>query len=234
MAKRGRRASTPEGLEVRNREVRRVRISDIVDNPKNFRTHDDSQKQSFSAAVDEIGWFGYPDVFEHPDHPGKFMLIDGELRSHHLAAHYGDDAAIDVNVTDFSPDEADKALATKDPLAAMAGVEKERLEELLRSAVTETESPEFAALLQRLADDESVALVDAEGIDVDDSEFGDFDPQSAAGELVPFKFGTYAGNVSRDVFDRFESLYRELKSDDENVLLSDVLAAMFERIDDQA
>lgn len=155
------KATTPEiptapGLSVRNAEIRRVRVRDILDNPLNFRTHDDMQVQSFEATVGELGWYGYPDVFEHPDHPGKVMLVDGELRSHHLAKHYGADAAIDVNVTDFSPAEADKALATKDPIAAMAGVDLAKEADLLRGLEAQTEG--FAGLIERLAEQERIDL----------------------------------------------------------------------------
>jgi len=147
---------TPDGLTIRNKGIRRVSVADIIDNPKNYRTHGDEQTAAFDATVDEIGWYGFPDVFLHPDYPGKFMLIDGELRSHCLAERYGSDAAIDVNVTDFDPIEADKALATKDPLAAMAGVETEKLESLLRE--TETESDAFAELISSLAEQEKIEL----------------------------------------------------------------------------
>lgn len=151
--------ATPTALAVRNRGIRRVRVADIVDNPKNYRTHDDLQRSSFRATVGEIGWYGYPDVFEHPEFPGRVMLIDGELRSHHLAEQYGPDAYIDVNVTDFSPVEADKALATKDPLAGMAGVEKAVLQNLLNEL--ETGSDEFEALIRTLAEREEIELVRA-------------------------------------------------------------------------
>jgi hypothetical protein len=143
-------------LRSRNQEIRRVRIADILEHPQNFRTHDDQQRASLAATVGEIGWYGYPDVFEHPEHPGKVMLVDGELRKEHLIAHYGPDAAIDVNVCDFTPGEAEKALATKDPLAAMAGVDEAKLSELLRSL--DAESPDFERLIAELAAAERIDL----------------------------------------------------------------------------
>lgn len=133
----------------RNREIRRVRVADILDNPSNYRTHDDAQRGALQAVVHEIGWYGYPDVFEHPSHPGKVMLVDGELRTHHLIEHYGADAVIDVNVTDFDQDEADKALATKDPLGAMAKIDLAQEAELLRSL--QADSEQFGDLVEQLA-----------------------------------------------------------------------------------
>lgn len=116
---------------MRNSGLRTVKVSDILPNPKNFRTHDQMQRDAFEGTVKEIGWYGYPDVFEHPDHPGKLMLVDGELRQEHLAERYGKQAVIEVNVTDFTPEEADIALATKDPISGLAGVAGERLDQLL-------------------------------------------------------------------------------------------------------
>lgn len=146
----------PDGLRVRNRGVQQVPVSDIVDNPLNFRTHDPLQRASFEATVAEVGWYGYPDVFELPDQPGTFMLIDGELRSHHLRDRYGPDAQVAVNVTDFDLDEARKALATKDPLAAMATVDRQQLAEVLRGI--DADSDKFQQLIELLAKQERVDL----------------------------------------------------------------------------
>ena len=44
----------------RNKEIRKVRIGDIVENPDNFRTHSESQQAAFSGAVDELGWVRVP------------------------------------------------------------------------------------------------------------------------------------------------------------------------------
>lgn len=158
MAREARAAETTEvrTLHSRNREIRRVTLDQIVENPLNFRTHDDLQHQSLQAAVGEIGWFGYPDVFEHPEHPGKLMLIDGALRREHLVARYGEHAAVDVNVCDFTPQEAAKALATKDPIAAMAGTDRDKAADLLRAL--EAESEGFGSLIEELARRERVDL----------------------------------------------------------------------------
>jgi hypothetical protein len=117
-------------LKVRNTEIRTVRVGDILDNELNHRTHSDVQRETFDAAVQKIGWFGYPDVFETGT--GELKLIDGELRKHDLLAHYGEDALIEVNVTDFNENEARTALLTKDALAQMAGANAEMLKELIQ------------------------------------------------------------------------------------------------------
>lgn len=125
------KAAKPKSPRIREQTIKRVKVGDIVPNPENFRTHDDIQEATLAAVVNELGWYGYPDVFEHPDFPGRYMLTDGELRHIHLTRTYGVDATIPVNVVDFSPAEAKLALATRDPLAAMAGTAGNRLQALL-------------------------------------------------------------------------------------------------------
>lgn len=153
-----RRRATPPGPRTRNTGVVRVRIGDILNNPQNYRTHPRAQQQGLNATVREIGWFGYPDVFQHPDHPDKYMLVDGELRTEHLRKAYGDDAEIDVNLTDFDAAEAAKALLTKDQLAAMAGIEQDKLTALLAGITPEHE--DFSTLLESLGPTEDANLDD--------------------------------------------------------------------------
>jgi len=134
------------GPPVRSQRILRVPLSQIHDNPQNHRKHSKQQQQGLDAVVQEIGWYGYPDVFPHPDRPGSYMLVDGAMRRAHLVAKHGETAAIDVNVIDFSRDEARKALATKDALAAMAGTEQATLDKLM--AEIDPENENFAALLR--------------------------------------------------------------------------------------
>lgn len=137
----------PQGLRNRNKEIRRVRVGDILDHPANIRTHPDEQAQALDAAVSEVGWIGYPDVFDDPEEPGKVRLVDGELRHHHLAAKYGEEAFIDVNVTDLAPAEAKKALLTKDHVATLAEIDEQKALAEIEAIAAEVETEEFRALL---------------------------------------------------------------------------------------
>jgi site-specific DNA-methyltransferase (adenine-specific) len=143
------------GPRIRNKEIRRVRVADIVDNPLNPRSHPDFQKAAFNGAETELGFFGYPDVVEHE---GKIILVDGELRKHHLLDKYGPDTEIEVNVTDFTLEESRKALATKDALAALAETDGDNLAALL--AGMETQDAALAEMLVKLAEDANVVPPD--------------------------------------------------------------------------
>lgn len=142
-------ANATTELRVRNSGLRRVRVADLADAPWNHRTHPQAQQEALDGAIDELGFYGFPDVFESVG--GTLMLIDGHLRKERLIARYGADAEIEVNVTDFDEAEAKKVNLTKDPLAAMAGANRERLDALLREC--ETGSDPLAKMLRELAKD---------------------------------------------------------------------------------
>lgn len=111
-------------IKDRIKELRRVRASSLVPNPKNWRTHPDAQKAAMAGVLKELGIVGAVLARELED--GRLMLIDGHLRSEQLA-----DATVPVLVLDVNESEADKILATLDPLAAMADKDSERLASLL-------------------------------------------------------------------------------------------------------
>lgn len=47
-------------MELRNRvkEVKRLKSSEVLPNPKNFRLHNDYQRQQFRAILSEVGFSG--------------------------------------------------------------------------------------------------------------------------------------------------------------------------------
>ena len=83
-------------------------------------------------------------VRELPD--GSLQIVDG-----HLRAETTPDALVPVLVVDLDDKEADKVLATFDPLAAMAEPDEEQLAALLKGI--ETDSEALAAMLEQLAQD---------------------------------------------------------------------------------
>lgn len=116
----------------RIQELRRVRAGDLIPHPKNWRTHDDQQRTALNAMLEEVGFAGA--VIVRP-HNGGFQIIDGHLRS-----GMDPDAEVPVLVTDLDESEAEKLLATYDPIGAMAGVDAVNLRDLLDSIQTESEA----------------------------------------------------------------------------------------------
>jgi DNA modification methylase len=126
----------------RVRELRRVRASELLPNPKNWRRHGRQQAVALKGLLSEIGIADALVARELPD--GKLMLIDGHLRAETTPA-----MEVPVLILDVNEAEADKLLLTLDPLAAMAETDAGRLQELL--ATVTTDSKGVAALLERLA-----------------------------------------------------------------------------------
>ncbi len=112
-------------MDIRDRviELRRVKASELLGNPKNWRKHPERQRKAYKALVDKIGFAGAELVIELAD--GRLMLIDGHMRK-----DIHPDAVLPVLVTDLNEDEADLLLASFDSVGAMAEVDTEALESL--------------------------------------------------------------------------------------------------------
>jgi ParB-like chromosome segregation protein Spo0J len=113
-------------VNIRNRvkELRHVAANELRPNPKNWRTHPAAQQDALRGVLAEIGMADAVLARELPD--GSLILIDGHLRAETAA-----EATVPVLVLDVNEAEADKLLATLDPLAAMAGKDAEQLASLL-------------------------------------------------------------------------------------------------------
>ena len=136
-------------MNIRDRvkELRRVPASQLQPNPKNWRTHPESQQNALRGILAEVGIAGAVLAYETPE--GGLMLVDGHLRAETLH-----NTEVPVLVLDITPEEADKLLVSLDPLAAMAEADADKLRELLESV--ETGSQELADMLTALAEDAGV------------------------------------------------------------------------------
>jgi len=122
-------------MNIRNRvkSLRMVPASDLRPNPKNWRTHPKAQADALRGVLAEVGLADACLARELPD--GSLMLIDGHLRAETLG-----DGEVPVLILDVNEAEADKILATLDPLAAMADSDAAKLDELLRGVDTGSEA----------------------------------------------------------------------------------------------
>lgn len=103
-------------------ELRHVPARDLQANPKNWRTHGPEQRRALAGTLGEVG-FG-PPVIARVCPDGSLMLLDGHLRVETVDPA----AVVPVYVlTDIDDETADKLLATLDPLAALAGIDAERI-----------------------------------------------------------------------------------------------------------
>lgn len=126
----------------RIRELRRVPATDLLPNPHNWRTHPQRQREALQAVLAEIGYAHA--LLARETAEGRLVLIDG-----HLRAETTPQTAVPVLVLDVTEEEADKLLATIDPLSSLAGVDSEKLTALLTGV--RTGNPTLQGLLEELA-----------------------------------------------------------------------------------
>lgn len=142
----------------RVKELRRVPAKELKANPKNWRTHPQQQRDALRGILEEIGFAGACVARELPD--GSLQLIDGHLRTEDAG-----DAKIPVLILDVNEAEADKLLATFDPLSAMAQADASQLQNLLSGMKTDNDALE--AMLKGLAAQYPLPIPEAPA-DIDD------------------------------------------------------------------
>lgn len=101
----------------------------LLANPLNFRVHPKPQQQALAGVLGEIGWIQSVIVNQRTGH-----VVDGHLRVQ-LALSRGE-AEIPVVYVDLDDAEERLALATIDPLAAMATTDTAQLDALLQGVST--------------------------------------------------------------------------------------------------
>jgi DNA modification methylase len=118
---------------------------DVVDpdqllaNPKNYRRHPGAQREALRGSLNDLGWIAPVIVNRLSGH-----LIDGHARVEEALTKGSQVPVAYVELTDA---EEAEALAVLDPISAMATVDKEALDSLLREVATGE-----AGLQQMLAD----------------------------------------------------------------------------------
>ena len=115
----------------RIRELRRVPARELRPHPRNWRTHSDRQRDVLRGVLAEIGYADALLARELTD--GSLQLIDG-----HLRAETTPEMLVPVLVLDLDDGEAAKLLATLDPLANLAGMDRDVLAEILAETTTDS------------------------------------------------------------------------------------------------
>ena len=112
-------------MKIRDRikELRRVKASDLMPNPNNWRLHPASQENALRSVLADVGFADAAIARETKD---GLMLIDGHLRT-----EVASDTEIPVLIVDLDEDEANRLLATLDPIATMAEANSDMLESLI-------------------------------------------------------------------------------------------------------
>lgn len=119
----------------------------LAQNPRNWRTHPESQLSALTDVISEVGWAG---AALYNERTGR--LIDGHARQK-IGVTQGA-KEIPVLIGSWTEAQEAKILATLDPIAAMAEADQTKLDELLREV--ETGSEALAAMLDQLAQNNGI------------------------------------------------------------------------------
>ncbi|AFT79059.1 hypothetical protein AMBLS11_12430 [Alteromonas macleodii str. 'Black Sea 11'] len=126
-------------------ESRMVNAREILANPNNFRKHPKHQKEALTGVLNEIGWIQDVIVNKTTGH-----LIDGHLRVE-LAAK--DDGDVPVKYVELTEKEEKIALASIDPISALAEQDQDMLDDLIEQIGT-VEDDDLSEFLDSLLSDE--------------------------------------------------------------------------------
>ena len=140
----------PAKIAIRDRivELRRVKAGDLLPNPANWRTHPPAQRAALRGVLAEIG---YASALLARETPEGLVLIDG-----HLRAGLNPKQTVPVLILDLDEQEADKLLATLDPLSAMARPDQDKLLTLLQTVQFQDKA--VMDMLEALANGETQPL----------------------------------------------------------------------------
>jgi DNA modification methylase len=162
-------------MNIRNRiiEQRLVTPDEVAPNPRNWRTHPQSQRDAIRGILGQVG-IAAPVIAYYSARAGnRLMLIDG-----HERMTVG--VPFPCAILDVDDAEADTLLATFDPITAMATANNEALDALLRDVTTD--SPALTQMLAELAEDAGL-YADTPTITEDDVPEPPVDPITKPGDL---------------------------------------------------
>jgi len=139
-------------MKIRDRVIdqRKVSVAELAANPANWRPHDERQRAVFRALLAEIGFAGSALAYYSERANGALTLIDGHMRRDEV----GLDFFMACDITDLTDDEADKLIATYDPVSEMAGADAAKLDALLQDV--EIGSEQLADMLAALAEENGI------------------------------------------------------------------------------
>lgn len=148
----------------RVKELRRVPVSELKANPRNWREHPPEQQEAMAGILEEVGIAG---ALLARETPNGLELIDGHLRSEM-------DEATDwpVLILDVDEKESDLLLASVDPIGALAKTNENALADLLGRI--EIESGSLSELLRGMSED--IGQFVAEVVDLPEMPEGDRAP----------------------------------------------------------
>ncbi len=144
----------------RIKELRRVPVEKLVDNPWNWRVHSGHQREALSAVYESVGVVNGLLVRELSD--GNYQIIDGHLRR---SLHNEQGGEVPVLVLDVNDDEAKQILVTHDPIGSWAVADLDALDNLMASVDMTSLNDDMTLLFEDLRDDQGLSAITLQGIE---------------------------------------------------------------------
>ena len=158
----------------RVKELRHVKASALLDNPRNWRKHPAVQRDALKGMLERIGLVNAVIARETDE---GLVLIDGHLRKDIAST-----TEIPVLIVDLNEDEALEALVTLDPLAGLATPDDDMIDSLIQDLAAQGDK-ELNALLQDVHQDRDLqGEPSLDGTEDDIPETPD-DPISKTGDV---------------------------------------------------
>jgi hypothetical protein len=166
----------------------------LLANPLNWRTHPKKQQDALSGVLNEVGLVQNVIVNRTTGH-----MIDGHARV--LLAMREEQPSVPITYVDLTEAEEAKVLAVLDPIGGLAGMDDERLDELL--ANVHTDDPALQDLLDSLR-----------GVDREDTERIDAGEGESSGSQGQYlKFGDVQVPMSDDELQGMRKLLAQYESE---------------------
>lgn len=136
-----------------NRIIRSENVdpTSLTPNPKNWRKHPKFQVEAMNGVLDDVGWIQDVIVNERTGN-----LIDGHLRLE--LARKNKESTIPVKYVDLTVEEEEKALATFDPIGAMAEADSIMLSNLIERC--KSDNQEVKDLIDIITEKEGLIVPD--------------------------------------------------------------------------
>ena len=188
--------------KMRLKEMRWMKASDLKANPRNWRQHPQMQRTVLQGLLDEVGFADVLLAYEDGD---DVTLVDGHLRMDVMG-----DEMVPVGILDVTATEADKILATLDPLAGLAITDEATLQGILDGLEFNTQE-----ITDMLAEILAPAYGDMPSLD-------DLEDKYGGGAEDDF-WVSISLRVPRDVKDMFDSLMDAQDADNDAMKLKALL-----------
>lgn len=168
-----------------------VLADQLLANPNNFRIHSRAQQAALEGSLDDLQWIGAVKVNVQTGH-----IFDGHLRVT-LALRKGETTGVPVDYYDLTPEQEAQAILSIDPIAAMAGTDREQMETLLE--MVNSDNAQTQQYLVDLAAREGLDYIERDGHErAGASPWERMNGESADGIL--FSFGAIVCRVPEPIY----------------------------------